>query len=130
MLHQRGWRKAFTVTEMVGTWAWLVGTVENGYDDLVDEYTNDLYCRNWLHEAWVLLPAHVLVTWTSRIKELDDRFRAATVFDDGQALAQFHRISRFDPDEMWWWRRHPRLLVGDLGRSLQSAGAVDLSPGP
>ena len=130
VLHQRGWRKAFTVTEMVDQWAWLVGTVENSYDDFIDEYTNDLYCRNWLHEAWVLLPGHVLATWNQRIQELDDRFRAATVFDDGQALSQFHRISGFDPDDMWWWRRHPRVLVGDLGRALCSAGAVGLPPSP
>ncbi|MER6218706.1 hypothetical protein ABT213_32320 [Streptomyces sp. NPDC001674] len=130
VLHGRGWRKAFTVTEMVDQWASLVGTVENGYEDFIDEYTNDLYSRNWLHEAWVLLPGHVLVAWNQRIQELDDRFRAATAFDDGQALSQFHWISRFDPDDMWWWRRHPRILVGDLGRALRSAGAVDAPSDP
>jgi hypothetical protein len=130
VLHQRGWRKAFTITEMVDQWASLVGTIENSYDDFIDEYTNDLYCRNWLHEAGVLLPGHVLVTWNQRIQELDDRFRAATVFDDGQALSQFQRISGFDPDDMWWWRRYPRVLVGDLGRALRSAGAFGLSPSP
>ncbi|MCZ4103325.1 hypothetical protein C8250_007770 [Streptomyces sp. So13.3] len=130
VLHGRGWRKAFTVTEMVDQWASLVRTVENGYEDLIDEYTNDLYSRNWLHEAWVLLPGHVLVTWNQRIQELDDCFRDATAFDDGQALSQFHRIGRFDPDAMWWWRRYPRILVGDLGHALRSAGAVDLSPSP
>lgn len=125
VLHQRGWRKAFTVQEMVDKWAWLVGKVEDGYSDLVDEYTNDLYSRNWLHEAWPILAERVIVLWTPQIKALDDRFRAATVFDDGIALSQFHRISGFDPIDMWWWRRHPRLLVGDLGRSLRSAGATD-----
>ncbi|MDH6141177.1 hypothetical protein P3T35_003194 [Kitasatospora sp. GP30] len=68
-LHQRGWRKAFTVTEMVDKWAWLVGEVD----------------------------------------------------DDGLALDRFHKIPH--PD-LWWWRRHPRTLTGDLGRSLRSAGAT------
>ncbi|MEW1660124.1 hypothetical protein [Streptomyces sp. NPDC093707] len=130
MLHQRGWRRAFTLAEMIDKWAWLVVTVENGYDDMVDEYTNDLYSRNWLHEAWVLLPGHAIVTWTPQIKEFDNSFRASTVFDDGQVLAQFHQISSFDPDDMWWWRRYPRLLVGDLGRDLRSAGAADHAPRP
>lgn len=31
VLHQRGWRKAFTVQEMVDKWAWLVGEVEDAY---------------------------------------------------------------------------------------------------
>lgn len=101
VLHGRSSRKAFTVAEMVDQWASLVGTGENGYEDFVAEYTNDLYSRNWLHEAWVLPPGHVLVAWNQRIQELDDRFRAATAFDDGQALSQFHWISRFDPDDMW-----------------------------
>ncbi len=127
VLHQRGWRKAFTVKEMVDTWAWLVGKVEDGYGDMVEEYTNDLYGRNWLHEAWPILNERAIVLWTPRIKTLDDRFRAATVFDDGIAMSQFHRISGFDPIDMWWWRRHPRLLVGELGRSLRSAGATDSS---
>jgi hypothetical protein len=129
-LHRRGWRKAFTVAEMVDQWARLVAAVQSGYDDDIYEYLNDLYSRNWLHEAWVLLPGHVVETWTPKIRGLDDRFRAATVFDDGQALAQFHRVSRFDPDAMWWWRRHPGILIGDLGRSLASAGAVGLPTDP
>ncbi|TQF03750.1 hypothetical protein E6W39_17820 [Kitasatospora acidiphila] len=120
-LHQRGWRKAFTVAEMVDKWAWLVGEVERGYDDSIEEYTNDLYCRNWLHEAWLLLDDHTVLIWTSRIKQLDSRFLAATVHDDGLALDRFHGIPH--PD-LWWWRRHPRTLTGDLGRSLRSAGAT------
>lgn len=121
LLHQRGWRTAFTVAERVDKWAWLVGSVEGGYTDSVDEYTNDLYCRNWLHEAWLLLDDHTVLLWSSRIKELDVRFIAATIEDDGQSLEQFHHVSDID---MWWWRRHPRILTGDLGRSLRSAGAI------
>ncbi|TCN40120.1 hypothetical protein EV644_10647 [Kribbella orskensis] len=39
LLHQRGWRKTFTVAEMVGAWDSLESEVERGYEDLVDEYT-------------------------------------------------------------------------------------------
>ncbi|MCL7370572.1 hypothetical protein [Streptomyces ardesiacus] len=64
-----------------------------------------------------------------QIKALDDRFPAATVFDDGVSLSQIHRISGFDRIDMWWWR-HPRLLFDDLGRSLRLAGATDWSSRP
>ncbi|MFH9347655.1 hypothetical protein [Kitasatospora sp. NPDC017646] len=57
-----------------------------------------------------------MLLWTDRTEELDRRFRAATVDDDGVALEGFHRIP---PPELWWWRRHPRVLVGDLGRALR-----------
>ncbi|MFD7445454.1 hypothetical protein [Streptomyces sp. NPDC059909] len=125
LLHRRGWRTAFTVAERVDAWAALVGAVERGYGDDVYEYANDLYCRNWLHEAWLLLHDHVVQLWTPRIKTLDERFRAATVADDGLALDQFHKLPH--PD-MWWWRRHPRILTGALGQSLRSAGAVGTDP--
>ncbi|MFB6812875.1 hypothetical protein [Streptomyces sp. NPDC056387] len=121
LLRRRGWRAAYTVAERVHAWAALVSDIECGYDDDIDEYTNDLYCRNWLHEAWLLLDEHVVQLWTPRIRALDDRYTAATVDDDGQALDQFHRLP--GPD-LWWWRRHPRILTGELGRSLRSAGAV------
>lgn len=62
VLHQRGWRKAFTVAEMIDKWARLVAEVEDGYHDMVEEYTNDLYSRNWLHEAWPLLTEDVITT--------------------------------------------------------------------
>ncbi|MFE6519656.1 hypothetical protein [Streptomyces sp. NPDC057748] len=83
--------------------------------------------RNWLHEAWLLLDEHIVQIWTPQIKALDDRYKAATVDDDGQALHQFHRQP--GPD-LWWWRRHPRILTGDLGRSPHSVGAIgiDLDP--
>ena len=87
LLHQRGWRTAFTVSGMVTAWAALVSTIEHGYDDDIYEYTNDLYCRNWLHEAWILLDEHIIQLRTPQIKALDDRYKAATVDDDGQALS-------------------------------------------
>lgn len=130
LLRQRGWREAFTVERMVDHWAWLVAQVELGYDEDVDEYTNDLSCRNWLHEAWLLLDDVTVLRWTAVIKALDARFRAATVEDDGIALGWYHRIPA---PELWWWRRHPRLLVGELARHLHGTGPVtpaDRSSGP
>ncbi|MFD7914472.1 hypothetical protein ACFV30_27770 [Streptomyces sp. NPDC059752] len=121
LLHQRGWRRAFTVTESVNAWAALVGLIERGYGDHVYVYANDLYCRDWLHEAWLLLDEHIVQQWTPRIRALDDLYKAVTTDDDGQALAQFHRLPGAD---LWWWRRHPRIFTGDLGRSLRSAGAI------
>ncbi|WHM28683.1 hypothetical protein OH540_01110 [Streptomyces sp. BPPL-273] len=121
LLHRRGWRTAFTVTGRVNAWASLVSVIERGYGDDIYDYTNDLYCRNWLHEAWLLLDEHIVQLWTPRIKALDAQYKAVTVHDDGQALDQFHRLP--GPD-LWWWRRHPRILTGDLGRSLRSAGAI------
>ncbi|MEE1745775.1 hypothetical protein PUR35_15745, partial [Streptomyces sp. JV184] len=96
---------------MVNAWAALVGDIERGYGDYIYEYTNDLSYRNWLHEAWLLLDEHIVHLWTPQIKALDERYKAATLDDDGQALEQFLRLPG---PELWWWRRHPRVLAGDL----------------
>ncbi|THV29047.1 hypothetical protein [Glycomyces paridis] len=125
MLHRRGWRTAFTVADRVGDWSAVVTAVERGYGSDIYDYTNDLYSRNWLHEAWILLHDDVVRRWTPPIRALDDRFRAATIDDDGQALDRFHRMP--GPD-LWWWRRHPRVLTGPLGESLRSAGAAGWEP--
>ncbi|WP_323187803.1 hypothetical protein [Streptomyces sp. NBC_01264] len=115
---------AFMVAERVNAWAALVSANERGYGDDIYEYTNDLYCRNWLHEAWLLLDEHFVQLRTPQVKALDDRYKAATIDDDGQALDQFHWLP--DPNLRWW--RHPRILTGDLGRSLRSAGAIGTAP--
>ncbi|MFJ3405442.1 hypothetical protein [Promicromonospora sp. NPDC090134] len=125
LLRLRGWRAAFTVTDRLNAWADLVSVIEAGYDDDIFEYTNDLYCRNWLHEAWLLLDEPVVQLLTPRVRSLDDQYKDVTVDDDGTVLAQFHRLP--GPD-LWWWRRHPRILTGELGRSLRSAGAVGIDP--
>jgi hypothetical protein len=54
----------------VNSWAGLVSVIERGYDDDTCEYTSDLYCRNWLHEAWLSPGDHVGQLWTPRIKAL------------------------------------------------------------
>jgi hypothetical protein len=49
-----------TVAGRVNAWVRLVSVIEHGYDDDIYEYANDLYCRNWIHEAWLLLEDHVV----------------------------------------------------------------------
>ncbi|PRY62032.1 hypothetical protein [Glycomyces artemisiae] len=125
LLHRDGWRKAFTVAEMVDKWERLVGEVEQGYSHTIHEYTNDLYSRNWLWEASGLLHDFVVQDWTPRLMALDNRFTAATIADDGAALSHFHKLR--EPD-WWWWRRYPRNLTGPLGKSLRDAGATGSAP--
>ena len=53
LLHQRGWRTAFTVAERVNAWAALVSAIERGYGD--DNYEAGqlfgvaAFCRQSLH---------------------------------------------------------------------------------
>jgi hypothetical protein len=44
--------------------------IGRGYGDGIYEYTSDLCCPNWRHEAWPLPDDHVGQVWTPRIKAL------------------------------------------------------------
>lgn len=76
-LHERGWRKAFTVAEMVDKWEGLVSEVEQGYTHTIHEYTNDLYSRNWLQEASGLLHGFVVQDWTPQLSPSEEYLQAS-----------------------------------------------------
>lgn len=110
LLHEQGWRKAFTVNEMMATWQWLVAKVEVGYDENVYEYANDLACRDWLALAWPHLTERVREACHGTLTSLDARFLAATTEDADR------RLSR-EQDE-WWRRRLPVRRLGEFADDL------------
>jgi hypothetical protein len=64
------------------------------------------------------------VEWCSQAassRAMDERFRAATVADNGEALSRYVNLS-----EGWWWRRAPR--QGRLATYLKDG--VDSPSGP
>lgn len=115
VLHERGWRKAFSVNEMTEAWRQLVTEIEAGYDQVVDEYTNDLACRDWLALAWPMLTAHVRSVRQAELDELDARFLAATLEDAEGRLATFYRV---ESKVGWWWLRLPTRRCGVFAHEL------------
>ncbi|NHA66562.1 hypothetical protein [Phycicoccus flavus] len=114
-LHARGWRKAFTLNEMLGAWASLVDEVETGYDQMVYEYTNDMACRDWIALVWPMVTDGVRDARSEELKALDARFEAATEDDDGIAIGRYYRIEDKDG---WWWRRRPLKVAGVFAADL------------
>lgn len=115
ILHERGWRAVFSLNEMMAAWAELVAAVEDGYDELADEYTNDLACRDWLAQAWPLLTARIRAARQVELDRLDARFREASTDDGGEALGRFRRL---DASDGWWWRRLPLRREGEFARDM------------
>lgn len=106
-LRNRGWRKAFSVNEVVEAWGEFVCTVEEGYHFGLDEYWNDLNIRRWAEEARPLLTPLVARSMDARLLPLDTRFRAATT--------NLHVPPRAD---FWWESRIPVVHVGGLADDL------------
>ena len=114
-LHARGWRKAVSLDEMLRDYESVVGRVEEGYDETVYEYLNDLACRRWLALAWPLVTENVRKSRAGDLQSLDERFRAASTDDGGRWLGRFFKI---DGESEWWWRRRPIRVRGDFAADL------------
>jgi hypothetical protein len=122
ILRGRGWSQTFSLNEMLRSWSRLVAEIERGYDQMVDEYTNDLSCRDWLAAAWPLFSDRVRDLRQPELDAIDERFRTATVDDEGQALGQFTQIESKDG---WWWRRLPSRRTGTFAAEV---GAGETAP--
>ncbi|MCR6689856.1 hypothetical protein [Cellulomonas sp.] len=115
--HELGWCKAFNLDEMLGAWESLVAEVEAGYGLMVDEYTNDLACRDWLAVVWPMVTERVRDAWSPELAALDARFKEASEDDGGQAIGRFYRVQGKDG---WWWRRRPKNGRGEFAADLAS----------
>lgn len=98
------------ISRSVSQWRQLVDEVEAGYSWSAPELSNDLGCRHELARAWPELPAAVRTAWEPELRELDDRFRVATVpwSEHGGGV--------------WWLDRVPRLIEVEAGRPCDERG--------
>jgi hypothetical protein len=109
-----------TFIGLLSSWRGLVEQVEEGYDESVYEYANDVDSRRILGrvaESASERPRETLLAW---LRPWDERFEAATV----RAAAPFH--GRPEPDSPhaaspWHWRI-PRRLLGELKADLEDMG--------
>lgn len=115
-LHRQGWRKRFSLNEVIDAWASLVDEVERGYSMTIDDYTNDLSIRGWPEQARQWLSPRVEQSMDDRLRPLDARFIAAT-----------DEVPRRLPGagDGWWATRLPKVLAahpGGPGLSTNSPG--------
>jgi hypothetical protein len=109
-----------TLIGLLDSWRGLVEEVENGYEDSVYEYANDVDSRVILQrviESASSEPADELRRW---LRSWDERFGAATV----RAPEPFHgSADAEDPAAAspWHWRI-PLRLTGELKADLEAMG--------
>lgn len=115
MLSSR-YRSGWTLNEALDQWRLVVEDIEEGVDtQWAWEYHNELFCRDWLYEAWPLLTARVRALRQSFLDGLDERFDAATApmrkkRKKGSVLGHC--------GGKWWHDRYPRLVSGEPGDEL------------
>jgi hypothetical protein len=106
-------RDFWTLNGMLGSWRQLVDKIDEGYDDIIEEYWNDLSVRELLEELLEVVAEGSVRSWvTKEIAETDDRYIDATrevqkpIFGSG--------------DMPWWWWRVPKKLTGELRHDLET----------
>ncbi|MDN3355829.1 hypothetical protein [Actinomadura sp. DC4] len=110
-LAEQGWRRAFTLNQMLDAWQDLVEDLQEGYDGtFAYEWHHDLRCRDWLHAAWPMLTHRIQELRRPQLQALDDRYREVTV------LIRTSGRPPSDPGDLnsgWWHGRHPRVIHTD-----------------
>ncbi|MDT7723837.1 MAG: hypothetical protein QOI21_413 [Actinomycetota bacterium] len=94
------------VSNLLDEWDQLVGFIEEGYHDNIDEYRFDLRVRGALEE---LVRAPDLPEWTrEKLVEIDSRLRAVLRPERAEE----------DPAVPWWLARIPRYAGQELADNL------------
>ena len=107
-----------TLSLLVDRWKKFVFDVEEGYDDSIYEYTNDISIRDLLQGVVDKCP---LVLCNKLIKSLqiwDDRFKKATRVTTCSVLPDREK------SQAWWWFRIPIKLSPELENDLKVEGLI------
>jgi hypothetical protein len=101
-----------TLMGLIGRWREVVEQIEEGYEDNVYEYWNDVAMRDLLEELLAVVPAGSVRSWvTDEVCEIDIRYRRGTREVDKPIFGSGERP--------WWWWRVPNVLVGELREDLE-----------
>lgn len=109
-----------TLAYLLDRWFWFVGAVEQGYDDSIYEYTNDLSVRDLLESVIDACPAPLGNRLMDRLGEWDGRFLKATAPWPKPLLTQ-----EGSEEPSWWWVRVPVRLGTELEKDLK-----EIAPAP
>jgi hypothetical protein len=103
-LRADGWASHVTVPRLLDRWKHLTETV-NAYNGVIDEYLDDLTCRDALQLVLGRAPESVRARLEHLVNESDQLYRTDTIPDGDQKLRRFFKITN---DDGWWWHRIPK----------------------
>lgn len=114
----RTWLNRATPEKFLEGWIQFVTSVEDGHNDIYEEYALDLLCRDRLEDSAVTI---VSPAGRERLLEVigpwDDRFLAATYGSD-RAVSGRWMLRR------WWWYRIPNVPGQQVLKHLETVGIL------
>lgn len=112
-------KKKVTLNGLLTNWAYLVTTVERGYDDCIYEYTNDLSVRDMIETVLTSVSASAGAKIRKAVAPWDERFERAT----GRSNVSLNKGDLRHA----WWNRIPHKLSNELGEDLRDRGIYELN---
>ena len=113
-------RHTLTLSGLLQRWQDFVLQVEQGYQDSIYEYTNDLSVRDLLEEVLKECPQTLRKDLMPLIRPWDARFDNATKKTKQPVLPHIGQESL-----SWWWFRVPERLGKELKEDLRSEGMLE-----
>lgn len=111
-------KRPLSLDTLLDKWSHFVIQVEQGYEDSIYEYTNDLSVRDLLDETLSKVPPSLHEKLVQEIQIWDKRFQEATREVRKPLLSSGTR--KLLP----WWSRIPKNLRGELKEDLQVEGLL------
>lgn len=111
-------RHALTVPLLLEIWDNFVSEVDEGYNNSIYEYTNDLSVRDLLQEIIDNSPSHLRDKMIAFVRISDERFRKASKESYRSLLPDKEK------SQGWWWFRVPIKLGSELKNDLQMEGLI------
>jgi hypothetical protein len=109
---------SITLSSLLDNWENFVSEVEEGYNDSIYEYTNDLSARNLLQ----LLVENSSLAFRNKLigvlQGLDERFKQATE-ESNYLVLNIQKKS-----QGWWWFRIPIKMGPELKNDFQIEGKI------
>jgi hypothetical protein len=112
-------RQSIRLDDLLNKWGDFVSKVEQGYDDSIYEYTNDLSIRDLIEEIMGQLPQTIKAKLLPLISKADERYFSSTRQVERPLGGNWQKEQT--PS---WWLRIPINLKEELKRDLRSEGLV------
>lgn len=110
---------ALTVPLLLEIWDNFVSDVDEGYNNSIYEYTNDLSVRDLLQTIIDNSPLALRDKLIAALQILDERFRKATKESNRSLLPDQEK------SQAWWWFRVPTKFGTELKNDLQMEGLIE-----
>lgn len=113
---------------LLPSWEATVEEIEGGYDDIWEEYTNDIASRDIIEECRKLWPDDQKTEITARLDSADKRFIAATV----PVTEPVWKKDGINRQDHFWFFRAPDSCLGEfpLTKMSEQDGADQPSTRP